>query len=1021
MVREAGGRLVAGWREPGRGGTARRANDTTIGGAVMGRETRVDLLGPVRVTADGVLLDVGGPKPRLLLARLALAAPRAVTTDDLIEALWHTSPPATARKTLQRYISGLRRVLGADIVTSAGQSYVLDLPADAIDVHRLQALLEAAAHAQAAGDRRRAWERYGTALALWRGRPMGDLGDALFVTAETQRLEGVRLAALEQQAEVGLDLGHHAELIPLLQDLVERHPLRERLWKALMTALYQAGRQAEALDAYRRLRSLLAEELGLEPSDAVQDVQRRILVHDVALEPVFHDGPDTQRGPALPGNLPRRLTSVVGREQLTAELTAVLRDVPALTLVGPGGVGKSTLALEVAAAAARRFRDGVWLCELAPLSRGDSLPHALAATLGVQQRPGLGIGDSVVEYCRDRQLLIVLDNCEHLIDEVAGLVHRIVSSCAGTVVLATSRQSLDIAAEHVWPVPPLGADDARALFGERARIVQPGFRLRDANVAAVDEICRRLDGLPLAIELAAARVSAMTAAEIAGYLDERFRLLGHGPRTAEERHQNLRAAIDWSHGLLGAREQQLLAALSVFAGGFDATAARRVCAPDLDELAVADLLAGLVGKSMVVADTGGPWAGYHLLETIRAYARERLEHDGAAAATRRRHAEHFAAVAERAGAGLNGPDEAHWVDRLSFDLDNLRAAFESAVAVGEVDLALRLVAHVPEFTFWRVGYESTTWAETAMSMAGASSHPLHPAVCAHAARGAWMVGDFARAAQLADLAAEQHAGGTPRTCHPGDVRADAALYDGRVDQALAHYERETDRARHQGDPIRLAWALYYVGVCHAVRRTPALGTAAAQEALAVARASGNPTAVAVALYGLGLTLKKSDPRRALALFEESVSVSESVRNRWFRGIALMEAASTRAVHGDPHQAAGAFLGVLEQWDRFGDQTQHWLNLRYVVRLLGRLRDVEGAAVLHHALIGATRPSPLDERHLAALGDALGPEGLAAAAAQGAAMGPADAVAYARVRLEEVLETTGRVGADSRVRLVLPVA
>jgi predicted ATPase/DNA-binding SARP family transcriptional activator len=984
----------------------------------MGSGTRVDLLGPVRVSVDGAMVGVGGPKPKLVLARLALAAPQAVTIDELVDAVWADHPPSTVRKTLQRYISVLRAVLGATAVAGSGPAYVLTLPTQSIDVHRFQALLDAADARQSHDDLRAASDLIGTALALWRGRPMGDLGDVRFVAEESRRLEAIRIDAIEQQVQIGLDLGRHVELLAVLEDLVARHPLRERLWQSWMTALYRTGRQAEALDAYGRLRSMLVEELGIEPSEGVQEVHRRILAHDADLAAGGRHGAAV-RHPGQAGNLPLRLTSVVGRDRATVEVAAALGRARALTLVGPGGVGKSTLALQVAASVGATFRDGVWLCELAPLSRSDSLPHALAATLGVQQREGLGLEDSLVEYCRDRQLLLVVDNCEHLIDDVAGLLQRIVSSSSGAVVLATSRQALGIDGEHVWPVPPLGPGDARALFIERARVADPSFRVGRSNVGAVDEICRRLDGLPLAIELAAARVSAMTAVEIAAYLDERFRLLHHGRRTAQRRHRSLRAAIDWSYSLLGDREQRLLAALSVFAGGFDAVAVHRVCAPELDELTVLDLLGGLAGKSMAVVDTSGARTRYRLLETIRAYARERLDAAGDAERIRRDHAEYFAALAEQAGAGLCGEDEARWVERLSTDFDNLRAAYDWTVAAGDVDLTLRLIAHLPDFTFWRMGYETTAWAESAMAAAHGTGHPLWPTVCAHAARGAWMVGDFQRAVQLAGVAEPQHVGGCSRTCHPGDVRADVALYSGRVDEALAHYQREAARARLEGDRIRLAWTLYYVGVCHAVRRTPSAGIAAAEESLAVARASGNPTAVAVALYGLGLTLKKSDPGRALELFDESVAVSSCVHNRWFRGIALMEAAATRAVHGDSQRAAGAFLDVLERWDRFGDQTQHWLNLRYVVRLLVRLLDVEGAAVLHHALAGASKPSPLGERGLTALAEQLGPEQFAAAAAHGASLSAPDAVAYARHRLERVLDSVRRHAPGARERRVRP--
>ena len=972
----------------------------------MDSEACIDLLGPVRATVRGNVVDVGGPKPKLVLARLALAAPRSIMVDALIETLWDGRPPATARKTVHGYVCGLRSALGPDALATAGPAYRLAMPISSVDSHRFCALVDQARNARAGARPEDAWEILSSALALWRGPALADLGDGLFVAEESRRLAELHVAAIEQQMQIGLELERHDVLLPELEELVRRHPLRERLWTVWMTALYRSGRQAEALAAYRRLRALLADELGVEPWETVTDLHQRMLAHDTALSRRPHDG--AAPAPARPGNLPHRLTSFVGRRHATRELDDLLRRARVVTLVGAGGVGKSRLAEQAAAQVATRFQHGVWLAELAPLSRGEPVPHAIAAALGIQQRHGLGIAETVVAYCQRKQLLLVVDNCEHLRDDVGSLVERIVSSSDEVRVLATSREALGIAGEQIWPVPPLGAPDARALFAERAIAVRPGFRLDDGNVVVVDEVCRRLDGLPLAIELAAARMRAMTVTELVAHLDDRFRLLAARHRPGPERHQSLRAAIDWSHELLTAAEQGLFAGLSVFSGGFDVAAVREVCAQDRDTLAVADLVADLADKSMVVVETVGDTTRFRLLETLRAYARERLEASGTAEKVRRRHAAYYTALAEQAGPGLSGVDEAYWVERLTADFDNLRAALEWATTAGDVDLALRLVAYLPDFTYWRIGYESATWAERSMALPDSGTHPLFAAVCAGAARGAWMIADYRRAECLARRAAEvagqrgSPAGALavgPRTSYPGDVLADVALYDGRVEEALGHYEHEAERAWPAADPLRLAWALYYVAVCHAVRRTPDSGIPAAEESLALARAAGNPTAVAMALYALGLALKKSDPERALVLLDESVDASVAARNRWFEGVALMEAAATRAVHGEVNAAASGFRGALTRWERTGDWTQQWLNLRYIVRLLVGLGDDEGAVVLHHCLIRAAKKSPLDEHGLAEITERLGADRFTSATARAGVMSDGDAVAYARTRLE----------------------
>jgi predicted ATPase/DNA-binding SARP family transcriptional activator len=949
------------------------------------------ILGPLEVTAeDGAPVAVGGPKPRALLVELLLHRGAVVPTDQLVDAVWGDDPPPNAAVALRAYVSRLRSVLpplaeGTRLRYRA-PGYELVLSDDELDATRFPDLVAEARACAAGGDHGRALDLLDTALAMWRGDVLAEFDTAtLGAEADVARLADLRLVAIEERAEAMLHLGRGREVIPELETLVARYPYRERLAVLLMRAFYVGGRQTDALAVYGRLRHVLVDELGVEPSEPARGVHRQLLAHDpVLLPPVL----------PRPTNLPRRTTGFVGRGDERTEVTAALGAAPLVTLTGVGGVGKSRLALEVAEAQRERFPDGVWLCELAPLPGAGPVSQAVAAALRVQQRHGLTIEQTVIEYLRTRQVLLLLDNCEHLLDAAARLVAQIVADCPGVVVLATSRESLRVDGEQVWPVPPLSEADATALFVQRARASNPGFRL-DGEAGPVAELCRRLDRLPLAIELAAARMRVMNATEMARRLDgEQLRV--PGARTAEPRHRSLAAAIDWSYRLLSQPEQQLFARLSVFWGAADFGAIHTVCAePDHSEADTLGLLTALIDKSLVVVKSDSGVSRYRVLETLRAYGRERRPRDDELP---RKHARYFVGLAEEAAKGMRGAEERTWVERTLPDVDNLRAAFERVMADRDADLAMRLVTALPEVLHIRVGYEAAGWAERALDLAPAD-HPLFVAGVGAAARGAWNVGDFARARRLAALAGGRApARGTARTAYPADVLADIALYKGDPASALRHYESEAVIARRDGEPVRLVWTLYYVAVCHSAVRTPELGIPAAEESLTVAEVTANPTARSMARYALGLVLKKSDPARALALFDEARTLAASVHNFWWEGIALMEAAATRAVHRDAAAAARALADVLDHWDRAGDWTQQWLNLRYIVRLLVRLGRDEDAVVLHSCLLAAGKPSPLDAVRLGLLRSRLGAERFASAESRSRGLSSAAAVDLARAAL-----------------------
>jgi predicted ATPase/DNA-binding SARP family transcriptional activator len=947
----------------------------------------VRILGPLEVCAAGSPVALGGAKPRTLLVLLLLHRGRVVAVDALVEALWGERPPPGALSALRAYVSRVRAALEAGgerrRLRFRGGGYVLEVADAELDAAVAQRLVDTARGATP----EEALPLLDDALGRWRGEPLAEFAELDDARAEAARLDELRAAAVEQRAGALLALGR-AGAVADLEALVARYPHREHATVLLMRALYAADRQADALAAYDALRHRLREDLGVDPAEPARALHRRILAHDPALAP-----PPA----AAPGNLPRRAAGFVGRAAELAAVSGAVRDRALVTLTGTGGVGKSRLALEVAGHESGRYPDGAWLAELAPLPDGGPVGHAVAAALGVQQRQGLDIDGSVIAWLRRRRLLLVLDNCEHVLDAAARLTDEVVARCPGVAVLATSRAPLGVDGEQVWPLPPLPPDDAAELFVRRARAHRPDALVEPGPVA---EICRRLDGLPLAIELAAARTRAMSAAEVARRLDD-GRLLAGGTRTADPRHRSLDAAIGWSYDLLAPAEQALFARLSVFAGAVDLDAVHGVCAaPGHTPFDTLDLLTALVDRSMVVAVPAGGGTRYRVLETLRAYGRDRLRDAGEERASALRHAEWCADLAVRAARGAQGADEARWVARVLPLRDDLRAASGRAHAAGATDVVARLVTALPEVLHVRVGYESADWAERALDLVP-PEHPLFVAAVGAAARGAWNRGDFPHARALAARAGGRRPGpGTARVAHPGDVLADVALYEGDVAAARAHYEAEVAAARCADEPVRLVWALYYVAVCHAVQRTSALGLAAARESRDVADACGNPTARSMARYALGLVRKKTEPQRALALFDEAEALAAGVHNFWWRGIAMMEAAATRAVHGDPAAAAAGFLRVLDHWERVGDWSQQWLALRYVLRLLVRLGPdaAEGAVALHHALLAAGRPSPLAVARLAELQDVLGGPRSAAAADAGRTGGGAGAVELARTLL-----------------------
>ncbi|WP_416873406.1 ATP-binding protein [Kitasatospora sp. SC0581] len=678
---------------------------------------------------DGTPVPIGGARLRALLAALALRQGRPVPADLLVDEVWEAEPPQDSSAALQTLVGRLRRTIGRDEVGSGPAGYWLTGPAT--DLADFQRLTGEGRRALDTGDHALAAERLGAALALWRGPALADLPDR---TGPAVRLEAQREEARRHRITADLGLGRAADLVAELAELCERQPLDESLQLLMIRALHESGRTAEALRHYERTRRALAEELGADPGRGLQSLYAELLAPE-APEPV-HAAPAPASVPAAAPQLPRavgnlrgRLTSFVGREDDLAALRGMLTDRRLVTLTGPGGSGKTSLSTEAGRAeqAAGGWPGGVWVAELAPLESPDAVPAAVVSALGLREivlhstsmvaevieKRAEDPVRRLVEHCGHRRMLLVLDNCEHLIQAAADLADVLLAECPGLTVLATSREPLGVPGETVLPVEPLPDPVALRLFVERAAAARPGFDPQ-GDPEACAEICRRLDGLPLAIELAAARLRVMTARQIADRLDGRFALLTAGSRTLLPRQQTLRAVVDWSWDLLGKRERAVLRRLSVFAGGWQLEDAEAVCADGVEVAPgeVADLLLSLVDKSLLVADLdGASLPRYRMLETIHEYATERLAGSAAErAATEARHLAHFRTLLAAADAEIHGPRQLHWLTVLEREQDNIRTALRRAIDLRDEEQALLLAIGMSWYWSLR-GYsmEARTW------------------------------------------------------------------------------------------------------------------------------------------------------------------------------------------------------------------------------------------------------------------------------------------------------------------------
>jgi predicted ATPase/DNA-binding SARP family transcriptional activator len=979
-----------------------------------GETVRIGVLGPLTVSDPaGGPVRVGGHRVRALLALLALAAGRPVPAHALIERLWPEPDdrPLDAANALQSLVSRLRAALrqagiAESVLESSPAGYRLAVPPEAVDAAVFEAAARAGSRALAAGDPATAARLLRDALGAWRGPALADVAGEEFAAAPAARLEELRSAAVLDRIEADLALGDAAAVTSELRELTEADPLAERPRALLMRALAATGRQADALAVYAEGRELLADRLGVDPSSRLEEAHLAVLRQEVPLAatPGSHHHPERpvpppggSAPPAAPGGqrpsgAQRPPTTFIGRDDDVSGVLKKLTEERLVTLTGPGGVGKTRLAAEAAArlaAAPAGAAAPAWFAALAPVSDPSEVPYAVLDALGLRERviarPGgdAAHADPVDRLCGaldGRETLLILDNCEHVIEAAAGLAARLLTECPRTRIIATSREPLRIPGETLWVVTPLAvppegfapaqsassgsgmsgavapdipeisAFPAIRLFCDRAAAVLPGFALDGGNAAAVARICQALDGMPLAIELAAPWLRTLSPAQLAERLDDRFALLTGGSRTALPRHQTLRAVIDWSWNLLSEPERVLARRLAVFPGGATLAAAEQVCADGpLARGDVLPALSGLVGKSILSTSDGPGGVGprYLMLETVRAYGLERLAEAGEEAQVKDAFAAYFLDFVETADPLLRTGEQVRWTRALIAEHDNINAALRWAVGRGDAGTALRFVRALGHYWSQRGRGEGDTLAREVLAMPVPEQSLLFAearAVCAMMA-AAWSLDlDSVRGPLTDAIESIARFAADGRAVHPIASMAESllAMFDGDIDRALAVFEPSAAG----DDPwVRAAGRMYRSTYRANVGRMDG-AEADCAEALAEFRAIGDAWGVAVTLYQMAeFAALRADHAAVVAVLEEAEQVGHSLEAwgdlTYIAGtlaVARARAGDMEGARGDLRRAERAAAGRPRTRER-GDE---WL-LFFSAEVAWRAGDLAAAA------------------------------------------------------------------------------
>jgi predicted ATPase/DNA-binding SARP family transcriptional activator len=950
-------------------------------GVTSGHRLRIEVLGPVRVIdADGRDLTPTGALQRRLLALLALRRGRVVPSDTAVEVLWPSDLPHDPAGALQNHLSRLRRDLPDGVIHSVGDGYRLDASQVDLDCDELATAVSADPPLDPP-----TLARIESILDRWQGPAFPELDHADEIHAEALRLADLRVRAQEVRAEHRLATGDTDGLVADLSTLTELEPLRERPRSLLMAALAADGRQVEALRVYDDFRRLLSDELGIEPSPALMAQHAALLEGGSVGSPRW----------SPPQGLPTPTTSLVGRSRQAAELAALVEARRLVSLIGPGGVGKTRLLVEVGhllrAASPER---PVVLCELATADEASAV-NVMAAALGVDARPGVALADQLATVLGPTELVVLADNCEHVLEPIAELVDHLLTRCPRLTVVATSRERLRVAGEQTCSVGALPvegpASPAVRLFLDRARAAVADFEPTDDELAVIEDLVRRLDGLPLAIELAAARLFTHDLDEVAAGLDQRFALLTSGYRTSP-RHASLGAAVSWSFDMLDPDLQDVFAALSVFAGSFTAADAASVCLVPLDEAQAA--LAELAERSLVMR---APHRRFVLLETLRAFGAERLDASGQRVEVGHRHARRLVEWIEDADDQLLVPGRGA-IAEIDAALPELHAAFTWLVAQREAELAGRMVASLLDYGVWRLRPDVLAWSERAAALDPDDRCATAAVVWAVAAYAAWMTGDVpetGRRAAKALAIAVRHGG--PMPGEVATVNGSYQLFVGDLDEARRWYRLGIEVAGSDRAQQLMARASEFLALGYA--DDPA--TDERIDALLSELGAIDTANAAYAWYCAGEADLARGLPRAESRLEQAIELAARANASFVTGIAGASKASIVARTGDPQVAAQEYRRLIDHWRRAGMWSTQWTMLRSIAGLLFRLDRHHQAAVLVGAVQGTTEghrifgadEAALDELE-ALLRSALGDGPYEEARNEGARLDGDDAVEHA---------------------------